>query len=80
MFKNFMLMEYLLHNPIVHTFVHILSDKSRSRGFKNLSYGTYAVYACVVIILNQIWVSVMIVKSLIGSHVKHTIVGLWHTL
>ena len=43
MFKNFMLMEYLLHNPIVHTFVHILSDKSRSRGFKNLSYGTYTV-------------------------------------
>ena len=28
-FNNFMLMESLLHNPIVHTFVHILRKKSR---------------------------------------------------
>ena len=28
-FNNFMVMESLLHNPIVHTFVHILRNKSR---------------------------------------------------
>ena len=32
MFKNFMTMEALLHNPIAHTFVHILSDDVHSNG------------------------------------------------